>query len=53
MKNQADIQLQLSNRIRDQMPGHVSLVDEVTDIFEISIDSAYRRIRGEKPISFQ
>ncbi|MCP4311509.1 MAG: hypothetical protein GY790_09635 [Bacteroidetes bacterium] len=29
----------------------MSLVDEVSDILEISNDSAYRRIRGEKPLS--
>ena len=37
--------------IREQVPGHVSLVDEIADLLEISIDSAYRRIRGEKPLS--
>lgn len=51
MENNTDIQLQLFQRIRDQLAGHVSLVDEVAEILEISNDSAYRRIRGEKPIS--
>ncbi len=46
-----DIQLQLFDRLRDQLPDHVSMVDEIADILEISNDSAYRRIRGEKPIS--
>ena len=51
MENEGDIQLQLFQRIRDQIPEHVSLVDEIADILEVSNDSAYRRIRGEKPIS--
>ena len=35
------------------LPGHVSLVDAIADILNISNDSAYRRIRGEKPISLE
>ena len=37
--------------IRDQLPDHVSMVDEIADLLEISNDSAYRRIRGEKQLS--
>lgn len=33
-------------------PG-LSLVDQIADLLEISIDSAYRRIRGEKSLSFE
>jgi hypothetical protein len=51
MENSNDIQIQLFNTIGDQLPEHVSLVDEIAEILEISNDSAYRRIRGEKPIS--
>ena len=51
MENQADIQIQLFQKIRDQTPAHVSLVDEIAEVLEISNDSAYRRIRGEKPLS--
>jgi hypothetical protein len=48
---ESDIQQQLFRRIRDQLPDHLSLVDEVSEILEISNDSAYRRIRGEKQLS--
>lgn len=51
MGNEADIQMQLFQKIRDQIPDHVSFVDEIAEILEISNDSAYRRIRGEKAIS--
>lgn len=39
-------------QIRDRLPQHVSLVDEVEEVLNISSDSAYRRIRGEKELSF-
>jgi len=51
MDGQEDIQIQLFTMIREQLPDHVSLVDEIAELLEISNDSAYRRIRGEKPIS--
>lgn len=39
------------NHIKSKLPHHISLVEEVAEILNISNDSAYRRIRGEKPIS--
>jgi hypothetical protein len=51
MENQEDIQIRLIRLIRDQLPDHVSMVDDIADLLEISNDSAYRRIRGEKPLS--
>lgn len=39
--------------IKNKLPANLSLVDSVADILNISNDSAYRRIRGEKPISFE
>jgi hypothetical protein len=53
MENQTNIQLQFFQRIRDQLPGHISLVEDIAELLEISNDSAYRRIRGEKPLSLQ
>jgi hypothetical protein len=40
----------LFQRIRELLPIHVSLVDNVATILHISNDSAYRRIRGETPL---
>ena len=37
----------LFQRIREMVPQHVSLVDSVSEILNVSSDSAYRRIRGE------
>lgn len=39
--------------IKGLLPSHLSLVDEVAEILNISNDSAYRRIRGEKQIALE
>ncbi len=51
MENRKDIQILLFQKITDQLASHISLADEISEALEISIDSAYRRIRGEKPLS--
>ena len=53
MENPEDIQIRLFSLIREQLPEHVSLVDEIAELLEISNDSSYRRIRGEKQLSLQ
>lgn len=47
------IQVVFFQHIRGLLPKHIALVDAVADILDISNDSAYRRIRGEKPIAFE
>jgi hypothetical protein len=47
-----DAQIRLFQHIKSQLPPHVSFVDAIAELLEISIDSAYRRIRGEKPVAF-
>jgi hypothetical protein len=37
--------------VRSAVPAHISLVDELADILHLSIDSVYRRMRGEKELS--
>ena len=39
--------------IKGLLPAHLSMVDEVAELLGISNDSAYRRIRGEKPITLE
>lgn len=46
------VQYEFFNQIRASLPSHITLVDAVADFLNISNDSAYRRIRGETPISF-
>ena len=47
------LQQNLFQQIKNRLPPHLSLVDEVAELLNISNDSAYRRIRGEKPITFE
>ena len=48
-----DIQILLFNQIRLYLPAHISLPENIAKLLNISIDSAYRRIRGEKELSFE
>jgi hypothetical protein len=38
------------NHIKSRLAPHLSMVEEIAELLDISNDSAYRRIRGEKPI---
>ncbi len=48
-----ELQQAFFQQIRSKLPGHLSFVDEVAELLNISNDSAYRRIRGEKGISLE
>lgn len=50
MEKTANLQELLFEKIRDALPPYESLVDIISDILNISNDSAYRRIRGEKKL---
>mgnify|MGYP000175622925 CR=1 FL=1 len=49
----SDTQLRFFQHIKSMLPPHVSFVDEIANLLNISNDSAYRRIRADKPISFE
>src|SRR5260370_29300363 len=49
----SELQQQLFTYLKENIPPHVSLVDELCELLDISADSVYRRIRGEKPITLQ
>lgn len=42
------IQVSFFQNLKAKISGFSSVVDEVAEILDISVDSAYRRIRGEK-----
>ncbi len=44
-------QLLFFQHIKTILPENISFVDEIANLLNISNDSSYRRIRGEKPIS--
>jgi len=46
-----ELQQQLFTYLKENIPPHLSLVDELCDLLDLSHDSVYRRIRGEKPIT--
>jgi plasmid maintenance system antidote protein VapI len=48
-----NVQVAFFNHVKSLLPPHLSLVDEVAELLNISNDSAYRRIRGEKPITIE
>ena len=45
------VQTEIFNLIKAALPPHLALVDAVAEILDLSNDSAYRRIRGEKPVT--
>ena len=48
-----NLQQALFEQIKKSLAPHLSLVDEIAELLSISNDSAYRRIRGEKPLLFE
>ncbi len=53
MKPDPTGQLKFLDQIGQILPANVSLVNELADILEISIDSSYRRLRGETSLTFE
>src|SRR6186997_2158915 len=49
----SNVQVAFFNHLKTLLPAHLSLVDEIAELLNISNDSAYRRIRGEKPIALE
>ena len=47
----AELQQVFFNHLKSALPAHVSIADELCDLLGISADSAYRRLRGEKPLT--
>jgi hypothetical protein len=47
------LQVQLFQQLKNKLPPDTAMVDEVSRLLEISSDSAYRRIRGEKALSIE
>ena len=47
-----EIQATLFKQIRISLPAHIAMPEKLSELLGISIDSVYRRIRGEKELSF-
>jgi len=46
--NTAELQQTLFKQVKERLPAHVSLAEELASVLGVSSDSAYRRIRGGK-----
>jgi hypothetical protein len=46
--NPPELQTQIIKQLKTKIPSDKSVVDELANILDVSTDSAYRRIRGEK-----
>ena len=51
--SEPNLQKELFNQIKNSLPPHISMADAIADLLNISYDSVYRRIRGEKPIHLE
>lgn len=49
--NFKELQISFFKKIKEKIPSHVSLPDIISEYLNISNDSAYRRIRGEKALT--
>ncbi|MBS1659912.1 MAG: helix-turn-helix domain-containing protein [Bacteroidetes bacterium] len=45
------LQQELFQILKDNLQPHLSLVDQLCQLLDLSADSVYRRIRGEKPVT--
>jgi len=53
MKSITDIQQQLFQQLKIKLSAESSVADELAKLLGLSIDSVYRRMRGEKTITFE
>ena len=47
------LQKEFLNAIKNRLPEHISFVDELAELFNVSNDSAYRRLRGDTSMTFE
>ena len=51
MNTGVELQQKFFHTLKEYLPPHLSLAEDLSELLQISHDSVYRRIRGEKPIS--
>ena len=51
--NTTALQVRFFQYLKTKLPEGASLAEEIAAALDISTDSAYRRIRGEKPVAFE
>lgn len=50
-KEEAVIQQVFLQKLKEVLPANISLADEIAEVLNVSIDSAYRRLRGDTDLS--
>jgi transcriptional regulator with XRE-family HTH domain len=53
MELENSVQIRILEAIKHDLPSHISLVDELAELLNVSKDSAYRRLRGEKSLDIR
>jgi hypothetical protein len=53
MEDIKQIQHSLFQQIKESLPDSLSFIHEIADVLEISYDSSYRRVRGEKELTME
>lgn len=49
--NQSNVQLRFLELLKNKIPSHLSLADEICKSIDVSLAGAYRRIKGEKELT--
>ena len=52
-KGEPQIQQHFISRFKQVLPPGIGMAEEIADILDVSIDSAYRRIRGETELTIE
>ena len=53
MMDASQLQQEFFKMIKSAMPPGSSAIDEIAQVLNVSVDSVYRRMRGEKTISLE
>src|SRR4249919_527039 len=48
-----ELQQKIFQEVKNKLPSEASVADETAKLLDISTDSIYRRMRGEKTVSFE
>jgi hypothetical protein len=53
MASPLQVQLEFLKQVKDKLPASMSFADEIAELLSVSMDSAYRRIRGETALTLE
>jgi hypothetical protein len=53
MEEISSIQKAIFQQIKERLPANISFIHEIGEVLNLSYDSTYRRVRGDKDLSFE